>query len=151
MCRKLSMRSSLQSMGMRSRLRCQKCYCFVLQGLSVKQKYMSCFQKRRPKKYVQILHDNKFLEDEKKKKEKTDLAQSDYFLLPRINKKKKKKKKKKMSYLIKIFTSFFSGIGCFPVSKGYISKNDYRNVFFILIKRLKLCIKINGDYFEGMK
>ena len=44
----------------------------------------------------------------------------------------------------------FVGSAVFQCLKG-VPKNDYENAFRMRIKRLQLCIKYGGEYFEGMK
>ena len=44
----------------------------------------------------------------------------------------------------------FVGPAVFQCLMG-ISQNDYQNVFQVWIKRLKPCINLDGNFFEGMK
>lgn len=117
------------------------------------------FVKRRPKsglKGVKLLHDNApchkskvvtdFLNKEKVKvlphpPYSPDLSPCDFFLFPRL-------KKHLAGRRYGSRHALGSGIYQFLLS---IPQNDYELAFKKWIKRLKLCIANDGEYFEGLK
>ena len=70
-----------------------------------------------------------------------DLNPCDYFLFPPL---------KKLLAGRKVSRRCFVGSAVFQCLKGIPTK-DYENAFRMWIKRLQLCIKYQGKYFEGMK
>lgn len=131
-------------------------------GLFYKEKVLKklkkqCF-KRRPNtgfKHLSLLHDNapahksavvtSFLKQERVRvlphaPYSPDLAPCDYFLFPRLKKHLAGRHYKSRQAL---------GSAVYQCMLG-IHESEYENAFKNWIKRLKLCVRCNGDYFEGM-
>lgn len=70
-----------------------------------------------------------------------DLAPCDFFLFPKL---KKFLEGRRYHNRNAIGSAIFQYLKTIP-------KKDYQGAFQNWIKRLKLCIKVNGEYFEGMK
>lgn len=70
-----------------------------------------------------------------------DLAPCDFFLFPRLKKTLESKR---------YYSRQSVGSAVFQCLRG-IPKKDYEAAFRKWIERLKLCIRANGEYFEGMR
>ena len=117
------------------------------------------FEKRRPKtglKGIRLLHDNapahtsRVVTDFLKTKKVTvlphppysqDLAPADFFLFPKL---KKMLSGRKYGSRNAVASAVYQCLKRIP-------KKEYENSFRKWLKRLKLCISHNGEYFEGNK
>ena len=117
------------------------------------------FEKRRPRtglRGVHLLHDNapahtsSVVTDFLKTKKVTvlphppyspDLAPADFFLFPKL---KRMLSGRKYGSRNAVASAVYQCLKRIP-------KKDYENAFRNWLKRLKLCISHNGDYFEGNK
>ena len=122
-------------------------------------KFKAVYHKRRPKsglRGVFLLNDNAAAHKHRDvkafmKKEKVtelehpqyspDLRSCDFFLFPRVKKMLAGRRYKTISAL---------GSALYQCLLG-IPKTDHVAAFRSWIERLELCVKVNGDYFEGFK
>ena len=70
-----------------------------------------------------------------------DLSPCDFFLFPRVKKMLAVRRYKTRSALCSALYQCLLGI----------PKTDYAAAFRSWIERLELCVKVKGDYFEGLK
>ena len=124
----------------------------------VLKKVKAVYHKRRPKtglRCVFLRHDNAATHKRRDvkaflKKEKVtelehppyspDLSPCDFFLFPRVKKMLAGRRYKKRSAL---GSALYQCLLCIP-------KTDYAAAFRSWIERLELCVKVKGDYFEGL-
>ena len=125
----------------------------------VLKKVKAVYHKKRPKtglRGVFLLHDNAAAQKHRDvktflKKEKVtelehppyslDLSPCDFFLFPRVKKTLAGRRYKTRSAL---------GSALYQCLLG-IPKTDHVAAFRSWIERLELCVKVKGDYFEGLK
>ena len=125
----------------------------------VLRKLVKFYQKRRPKtgiRGIYLLHDNasshkagsvtSFLKEQgvyvlEHPPYSPDLAPCDFFLFPRL---KKKLAGRKYTSRQKLGAAIFNLLRDIP-------EKDYEKAFKNLIKRLKLCVSVKGEYSEGLK